>query len=116
MAAVTESRKAVMIGIRHRCGQIIQFWIPASWVLPVLERSLTLETEDLGSWMAGKGWLAGDEDEQPENLVEHLKEQLAPRGVAFIDVQKDESVCPTCDDLVPWVDVVAELGASSPGE
>lgn len=105
-----------MIGIRHRCGQIIQFWIPASWVLPVLERSLTLETEDLGSWMTGKGWLADDGDEQPENLVERLKEQLAPRGVAFIDVQKDESVCPTCENLVPWVDVVAELAGSSPGE
>ncbi len=114
MAPVTEAGKSVMIGIRHRCGQIIQFWIPASWVLPVLERSLTLETEDLGSWMTGKGWLA--EDEQPENLVEHLKEQLVPQGVAFIDVQKDEAVCPTCGNLVPWVDVVAELAGNSPGE
>lgn len=117
MVAVTESGKSVMIGIRHRCGQIIQFWIPASWVLPVLERSLTLEAEDLGSWMAAKGWLAAeDEAEQPENLVEHLREQLAPQGVAFIDVQKDESVCPACASLVPWVDVVAELAGSGPGE
>lgn len=105
-----------MIGIRHRCGQIIQFWIPASWVLPVLERSLALETEDLGNWMAEKGWLQDDEIEQPQDLVGHLRKQLEPRGVAFIDVQQDESVCPSCSRLVPWTDVVAELAGGSPGE
>lgn len=105
-----------MIGIRHRCGQVIQFWIPASWVLPVLEQSLTLEAEDLERWMAGNGWLPDGESEQTPDLVEHLREQLAPRGVAFIDVQKDASVCPTCGGLVPWVDVVAVLAGSGSGE
>lgn len=116
VAAMTDAGKSVMIGIRHRCGQIMQFWIPASWVLPVLERSLSLQTEDLGSWMAAKGWLPDEEADRPHDLVEHLKEQLAPRGVAFIDVQQDESVCPGCSELVPWVDVVADLAGSGPGE
>lgn len=110
---MTPSRKSVMIGIRHRCGQIIQFWIPADWILPVLERSHTLEAEDLGAWMAEQGWMPDPAEEQPPDLVEHLREQLTPRGVVFIDVEKDESVCPRCSSLLRWVDVVADLAAGS---
>lgn len=99
--------RAMMLGIRHRCGQEIQFWIPAYLVQPMLADVTGLEVEGLASWMEEQGMLTSDSP-PPENLVEHLRNQLAPRQVAFVDVEKDASVCPACGSLIPWIDAVTE--------
>ncbi|HEX2052523.1 MAG TPA: hypothetical protein VHJ78_02195 [Actinomycetota bacterium] len=102
--------RAMMLGIRHRCGQEIQFWIPAYLVAPMLGDLHDLEVESLASWMDDQGMLSPEAPE-PDNLVEHLRTQLAPRHVAFVDVEKDASVCPSCGSLIPWVDAVTEYVA-----
>ena len=101
--------RAMMLGIRHRCGQEIQFWIPAYLVAPIIGDLHDHEVEGLSAWMEDQGMLAGDD--RPDNLVEHLRQQLAPRQVAFIDVEKDASACPSCGSLLPWVDAVSEYVA-----
>jgi hypothetical protein len=60
-----ETDRAIMLGIRHRCGQEVQFWIPADLVTAIA-RSLDESTEALGlaQWMEGEGLLA-DLDESP---------------------------------------------------
>jgi hypothetical protein len=96
-----------MLGVRHRCGQEIQFWIPADLVAPQAER-LDQQVESLGlaEWMEGEGILAGDEHLPQDVLVERLREELPPRGVAFIDVDKDISECPACGTLLRWLDIL----------
>ncbi len=105
-----------MLGIRHRCGQEIQFWIPAYLVAPIVGDLHEHEVEGLASWMEDQGMLTGEEG-QPDNLIEHLRRQLAPRHVAFIDVEEDASVCPSCGALLPWIDAVTEyVAGQSRGE
>ena len=99
-----------MLGIRHRCGQEIQFWIPAYLVASIIGDLHNDEVEGLATWMEEQGMLPADE-QVPDNLVEHLRRQLEPRQVAFIDVENDASVCPSCGALLPWIDAVTEYVA-----
>src|SRR2546427_3852541 len=61
-----ETGRAIMLGIRHRCGQEVQFWIPADLVA-VIARRLDEETEALGlaEWMEGEGILADYANRSP---------------------------------------------------
>jgi hypothetical protein len=102
----------MMLGIRHRCGQELQFWIPAYLVAPLIEDLSDLEVQGLAGWMAEEGMLPPEEAPQPDDLVGHLRDQLAPRNVALIDVEKDVSACPTCGGLIPWVEAVSQYVAS----
>lgn len=107
--------RAMMLGIRHRCGQEIQFWIPAYLIASIIGDMYEEEVEGLSTWMEEQGMLHGDA--QPENLVEHLRQHLVPRNVGFIDVEKDPSVCPSCGGLLPWIDAVTEyIAGQSRGE
>lgn len=96
-----------MLGVRHRCGQEIQFWIPADLVSVQAER-LDSRVESLGltQWMQDEGILAGDEHLPQEDLIERLRHELSPRGIAFIDVDKDISECPSCGSLLRWLDIL----------
>ncbi|HLI56880.1 MAG TPA: hypothetical protein VKY26_07565 [Actinomycetota bacterium] len=102
-----ESARAIMLGVRHRCGQEIQFWIPADLVSVQAER-LDQRVESLGltQWMQDEGILAGDEQLPQEDLIERLRDELSPRGIAFIDVDKDISECPSCGSLLRWLDIL----------
>ena len=104
--------RAMMLGIRHRCGQELQFWIPAYLVAPLIEDLSDLEVQGLAGWMSEEGMLPPEGAAHPENLVEHLRDQLAPRNIAFIDVEKDVSACPSCGGLIPWVEAVSQYVAS----
>jgi len=97
-----------MLGIRHRCGQEVQFWIPTYLVASIIGDLDESEVLGLAGWMEEEGMLPSDEASQPENLIEHLRRQLAPRSVAFIDVEHDASVCPSCGALLPWIDAVTQ--------
>lgn len=102
-----DAARAIMLGVRHRCGQEIQFWIPADLVWAQAER-LDQRVESLGltQWMQDEGILAGDEQLPQEELIERLRDELGPRGVAFIDVDKDISECPSCGSLLRWLDIL----------
>jgi hypothetical protein len=101
----------MMLGIRHRCGQEVQFWIPAYLVAPIIGDLHENEVLGLAGWMEEEGMLAGDAAVQPGNLLEHLRRQLEPRSIAFIDVENDASVCPSCGALLPWIDAVTQYVA-----
>ena len=111
-----ETDRAIMLGIRHRCGQEVQFWIPAELVTTIARR-LDESTEALGlaQWMEGEGLLADLDEAPPEVLVERLREELAPRGIAFIDVDRDASVCPTCGALLRWLDILSDYAHRAAG-
>ena len=100
----------MMLGIRHKCGQEIQFWIPITLVAPIIGDVDDSEIMGLAGWMEEQGFAAGEEaiQESPDALVEQLKQELAPRDVAFIHVEKDSSVCPGCGSLIQWLDAVAQ--------
>lgn len=106
-----------MLGIRHRCGQEIQFWIPAAFV-PAHSRRLDeeVDTRGLASWMAEQGMLTEEEEPAQEELVERLRLELAPRDVAFIDVENDISECPKCGALLRWLDILTEYAQSGRAE
>src|SRR5256714_15504285 len=74
-----ETDRAIMLGIRHRCGQEVQFWIPAELVAAIARR-LDESTQALGlaQWMEGEGLLPDIEEAPPEGLVERLRTELAP--------------------------------------
>lgn len=105
----------MMLGIRHRCGQELQFWIPAYLVAPIIEDLPGLEVEGLAGWMAEEGMLPPAEGPQPYDLVGHLRDELAPRNIAFVDVENDVSACPSCGGLIPWVEAVSQYVASQNG-
>jgi len=105
---VSSSDQAMMLGIRHKCGQHIEFWIPVHLVAPLIGEVDDSEILGLASWMHAEGYLPEEEAESPEALVEQLREQLAPQNVAFIHVEQDPAVCPGCGSLVQWLDAVAE--------
>lgn len=108
--------RAVMLGIRHRCGQEVQFWIPAD-LIPAQAERLDEEIGVLGltEWMQDEG-LLGDEEELPQEvLVERLRDTLAPRGVAFIHVDREPSLCPGCGALLRWLDIVTGYAERSRG-
>lgn len=101
-----------MLGIRHRCGQVLQFWIPAYLVAPLIEDLSGLEVGGLAEWMSDEGMLPPDGAPQPDDLLEHLRNELEPRNVALIDVEKDVAACPACGGLIPWVEAVSQYVAS----
>lgn len=111
-----ETGRAIMLGIRHRCGQEVQFWIPADLVTSIAER-LDEATQALGlaEWMQDEGLLAGYDEAPPEVLVERLRTELAPRGIGFIDVDRDASVCPSCGALLRWLDILADYANRAAG-
>ena len=98
-----------MLGIRHRCGQEVQFWIPADLVAAIAER-LDEKTQTLGlaEWMQDEGLLKDMDEAQSEELVESLRGELGPRGIAFIHVDRDASVCPSCGALLRWLDILTD--------
>lgn len=106
-----------MLGIRHRCGQEIQFWIPAAFV-PAHSRRLDeeIDTRGLASWMADEGMLTEDEEPTEAELVDRLRLELAPRDIAFIDVERDASECPRCGALLRWLDILTEYARSGGGD
>jgi hypothetical protein len=105
---VSASDQAMMLGIRHKCGQEIQFWIPVGLVAPLIGDVDESEIVGLAGWMQEQGFLGEEEPESAEELVEQLKTHLAPQRVAFIHVERDPAVCPGCGSLVRWLDAVAE--------
>lgn len=111
-----ESARAIMLGVRHRCGQEIQFWIPAELVTAQAE-SLDQRVESLGlaEWMQDEGILDPDESPPQDVLVGRLRDELAPRGIAFIHVDRDVSECPTCGSLLRWLDILNDYAQRSPG-
>ncbi len=109
---MSSTDRAMMLGIRHRCGQQLQFWIPIYLVAPIVAELSGHEVGALSGWMQEEGMLPSPTEPQPLNLIEHLKEQLAPRDIAFIDVENDASACPRCGGLIPWVDAVGQYVAS----
>jgi hypothetical protein len=104
--------RAMMLGVRHRCGQEVQFWIPAYLVAPIIGDLQHADVQGLAGWMEEEGMLPAEPAAQPDDLIEHLRRQLEPRNVAFIDVEKDASACPACGGLIPWVEAVTEYVAS----
>jgi len=113
---VSYSDQAMMLGIRHKCGQEIQFWIPVHLIAPIIGEVDESEITGLAGWMEEQGLWNGQEPESPEDLVEQLKKQLAPRRVAFINVEQDSSVCPACGSMIQWLDAVAEYAQMRRGE
>ncbi|HYR63450.1 MAG TPA: hypothetical protein VET24_12575 [Actinomycetota bacterium] len=111
-----DTGRAIMLGIRHRCGQEVQFWIPAELVATIADR-LNQATQALGlaEWMEDEGLLEGLDEAPPEILVERLRSELAPRGIGFIDVDRDASVCPSCGALLRWLDILADYAHRSAG-
>jgi hypothetical protein len=104
-------QRAIMLGIRHRCGQEVQFWIPAYLISAMLERIGDNETLDLTAWMHDEGLLP-EAEAKSEDLLEHLRKELAPRGVALIHVEEDPSICPACGVIIPWVEAITEWARS----
>jgi hypothetical protein len=111
-----QTARAIMLGIRHRCGQEIQFWIPADLVAIQAER-LDEEVGSLGltEWMQDEGILDPEEELPQDLLVERLRTNLTPRGVAFIHVDTDASMCPTCGGLLRWLDILTDYAQRSRG-
>lgn len=111
-----DTGRAIMLGIRHRCGQEVQFWIPADLVSTIAQ-GLDESNQALGlaEWMQDEGLLAGFEEAPAEVLVERLRDELGPKGVAFIDVDRDASICPTCGGLLRWLDILADYAHRSAG-
>jgi hypothetical protein len=105
---VSASDHAMMLGIRHKCGQEIQFWIPVDLVAPIIGDVDESEIMGLAGWMQEQGFSADEEPGSPDALVEQLKEELAPHDVAFIHVERDSSICPGCGSLIRWLDAVTE--------
>jgi hypothetical protein len=105
---VSYSDQAMMLGIRHKCGQEIQFWIPVHLIAPIIGDVDESEITGLAGWMEEQGLLNDEEPERPEDLVEQLKQELAPRRVAFINVEQDSSVCPSCGSMIQWLDAVTQ--------
>lgn len=103
--------RAMMLGIRHRCGQEVQFWIPTYLVASIIGDLHDNEVLGLAGWMEEEGMLPEGSAAQPADLLAHLRRQLAPRSIAFIDVEHDASVCPSCGALLPWIDAVTEYVA-----
>src|ERR1700730_13476807 len=105
-----------MLGIRHRCGQEVQFSIPAELVVAIARR-LDESTQALGlaQWMEGEGLLAELDEAPAEVLVDRLRAELAPTGMAVIDSDPDASVCPTCGALVRWLAILADYAHRSAG-
>ena len=97
-----------MLGIRHKCGQEIQFWIPVQLVAAVIGDVDDSEIVGLAGWMQEQGFLLDEEPESPDDLIEQLKHELAPQDVAFIHVERDSSICPSCGSLIQWLDAVTE--------
>ncbi len=100
-----------MLGIRHRCGQEVQFWIPAHLIASIVPALGDPQTLGLSSWMREEGLLDDEEEEAPgppQELIGQLKTGLSRRRVALIDVEKDSSICPACGVLLPWLDVLVE--------
>lgn len=100
-----------MLGIRHRCGQEVQFWIPTHVVASIVPALGDPQTLGLSSWMREEGLLDPEKHEEelaPPVLVEQLKTGLDNRGIALIDVENDPSICPSCGALLPWLDVLVE--------
>lgn len=102
--SITE--RAMMLEMRHRCGQQIHFWIPASLVAPIIGDLQEVDVQALSGWMIEEGMLSPAE--QPDDLMAHLRRELAPRNIALIDVENDASVCPYCGTLLPWLEAVTE--------
>ena len=77
-----DTGRAIMLGIRHRCGQEVQFWIPADLV-GMIARRLDEETEALGlaEWMQEEGILDDVEEAPSEALVQRLRTELAPEAL-----------------------------------
>ena len=112
-----DTGRAIMLGIRHRCGQEVQFWIPADLVA-VIARRLDEQTEALGlaEWMQEEGILDGIDEAPSDALVQRLRTELAPRGVHFIDVEQDPSICPSCGSLLRWLDILSDYANRGPGD
>ena len=111
-----DRERAIMLGIRHRCGQEIQFWIPASLVDAIAqELDAKVETQGLAEWMRDEGILAGEDEDPPEGLVERLRAELEPRQVHLINVEEDESTCPSCGALLPWLDILVDYARQARG-
>lgn len=110
--SMSTTDRAMMLGIRHRCGQELQYWIPTHLVAPIIADLHDHEVHGLAGWMEEEGMLGGSQEAQPVDLVAHLRKQLAPRNIAFIDVENDASACPSCGGLIPWIDAVAQYVAS----
>lgn len=109
--------RAIMLGIRHRCGQEIQFWIPAELVGTIAQHlDEQVETMGLADWMRDQGILREVDEPPTEVLVDRLRSELAPRGVAFIHVDRDVSTCPLCGTMLRWLDILVEVAKSSRGE
>lgn len=109
---MSDSDRAIMLGIRYRCGQEIQFWIPLYLVSHLVEGLAEQgfaeqERVILAEWMAGEGMIP-DAASPPEDLLARLRSGLGPRDVAFIDVESDASVCAGCGTLLPWIDVLRQ--------
>lgn len=104
-----EASRAIMLGIRHRCGQEIQFWIPAELVGTIAHRlDQQAETLGLAEWMRDEGILKDYDESSPEVLVERLRDELSPRGIAFIHVDQDISACPSCGGMMRWLDILVD--------
>lgn len=110
------SDQAMMLGIRHKCGQELQFWIPVHLVASIIGEVAESEVTGLAGWMHEQGLLTDQEPESPEALVEQLKEELAPRDIAFINVEQDSSVCPRCGGMIQWLEAVALYAQGERGE
>jgi hypothetical protein len=109
--SMSTTDRAMMLGIRHRCGQEVQFWIPTYLVAPIIGDLHENEVLGLAGWMEEEGMLPEGAAAGPADLVAHLRSQMAPRSVSFIDVEHDASVCPSCGALLPWIDMVTEYVA-----
>lgn len=111
-----DASRAIMLGIRHRCGQEIQFWIPADLVAAIAHHlDEQTETVGLADWMRDEGILEGFEEPPGEDLVDRLKEELSPRGIAFINVDTDISSCPACGGLLRWLDILVDAAKANRG-
>ncbi|MGQ0678100.1 MAG: hypothetical protein ACT4OM_00310 [Actinomycetota bacterium] len=110
------SDQAMMLGIRHKCGQEVQFWIPIHLIEAIIGDVSEDEVTGLAGWMQEQGLLDGEAPASPELLVEQLRRELAPRQVAFIDVESDASACPACGSMIQWLDAVAEFARMRKGE
>lgn len=114
--AVAYSDQAMMLGIRHKCGQELQFWIPLHLVVAIIGTVEESEVTGLAGWMNQQGLLRDVEPESSEALVEQLKEELAPRDIVFINVEQDSSECPRCGGLIQWLDAVTQYAQGQRGE
>lgn len=108
---VTETERAIMLGIRHRGGREVQFWIPAPIIASIVPAPGDPRTPGLSSWMREEG-LLDDEAEAPippGARRSSLKTGLGRQGVALIDVERDSSICPSCGALLPWLNAPGGL-------